>query len=109
MTTRTNRTTRMLVLAAGTALASTSLAGCATKSAPRADLSANRAEVALAKGNTGDAIANAEAAVLADPRNAAYRTVLGAVYMNAGRFQAARTSFDDAMTLGDTSARTATG
>lgn len=109
MMTRTNRTARLLALAAGTALASTSLAGCATKSAPRADVSAGRADVALKKGKSGDAIANAEAAVLADPRNAAYRTMLGAAYMNAGRFLAAKTSFDDALTLGDTSPRTALG
>jgi Flp pilus assembly protein TadD len=109
MITRTNRTARMLALAAGTALASTSLAGCATKSAPRADFSASRAEVALKKGRTGDAIANAEAAVLADPRNAAYRTMLGAAYMDSGRFLSAKTSFNDAMTLGDTTPRTALG
>jgi Flp pilus assembly protein TadD len=109
MMTRTNRTSRMLALAAGTALASVTLSGCATKAAPRADFSAGRAEAALAKGNTGEAIDNAEAAVLADPRNAAYRTMLGAAYMEAGRFLAARTSFDDAMKLGDVSPRTALG
>ena len=104
-----SRSTRMLTLAAGTALASLSLAGCATKAAPRADLSASQAEVALKKGKTTAAIAHAEAAVLADPRNAAYRTVLGAAYMEAGRFQSARQSFDDALELGDESARTALG
>lgn len=109
MTTRTNRTARMLALAAGTALASASLAGCATKAAPRADLSASRAEAALTKGRSGDAIANAEAAVLADPRNAAYRTMLGAAYTDAGRFLAAQTSFTDAMSLGDNSARSVLG
>ena len=109
MMTRTNRTSRMLALAAGTALASVTLAGCATKAAPRADFSAGRAEAALAKGDTSAAIHNAEAAVLADPRNANYRTTLGAAYMEAGRFLAARTSFDDAMKLGDTSPRTALG
>ncbi len=109
MITRTNRTSRMLALAAGTALASVSLSGCATNAAPRADLSAGRAEAALAKGNADEAIHNAEAAVLADLHNATYRTMLGAAYMEAGRFLAARTSFDDAMKLGDVSARTALG
>lgn len=107
--TRTNRTHRMLTLAAGTALASVALGGCATKSAPRADFSAGRAEVALQKGKVSDAIAHAEAAVLAEPRNAAYRSMLGAAYLDAGRFVSAMTSFDDAMTLGDESARTALG
>jgi len=100
---------RMLTLAAGTALASMALTGCATKSAPRADFSAGRAEVALNKGKVSDAIAHAEAAVLAEPRNAAYRSMLGAAYLESGRFLSAQTSFDDAMTLGDESARTALG
>ena len=104
-----SRSTRMLTLAAGTALASLALAGCTTKAAPRAELSASNAQVALKKGKVTDAIAQAEAAVLADPRNAAYRTLLGAAYMEAGRFQSARTSFDDALDLGDESARTALG
>jgi Flp pilus assembly protein TadD len=106
---RSARTTRMLTLAAGTALASAMLGGCATQAAPRAEISANRADVALKKGKATAAIAHAEAAVLADPRNAAYRTMLGAAYMEAGRFLSARTSFDDAMALGDESARTALG
>ena len=109
MTTRTNRTARMLTLAAGTALATIGLTGCTTKAAPRADLSASKAQVALANGKTSAAISAAEAAVLADPRNPAYRTMLGAAYMDAGRFLAARTSFDDAMTLGDETPRTALG
>ncbi|MCP5397457.1 MAG: SPOR domain-containing protein [Sphingomonadaceae bacterium] len=88
------------------ALATTALAGCASK-APRADLAAGKAQTALAKGNVDRAIENAEAAVMADPRNAAYRAVLGAAYMEAGRFQSAATSFDDAMSLGDSSPRTA--
>lgn len=105
----TNRSTRMLTLAAGTAIASLAVSGCATKSAPRADFSAGRSEVALQKGKVSEAIAHAEAAVLAEPRNAAYRAMLGAAYMESGRFLSARTSFDDALTLGDDSARTALG
>ncbi|WP_095012924.1 SPOR domain-containing protein [Tsuneonella mangrovi] len=104
---RTTRNTRMLALVAGTALATIALGGCATQAAPRADLSANRAEVALQKGNAAKAVDHAEAAVLADPRNAQYRAMLGAAYMDAGRFDSAETSFDDAMKLGDNSARTA--
>ncbi len=106
---RSARTNRMLTLAAGTALASAMLGGCATQSGPLAEVSANRAEVAMKKGKVSDAIAHAEAAVMADPRNAAYRATLGAAYMEAGRFLSARTSFDDAMTLGDESPRTALG
>ncbi|ANY20943.1 Sporulation related domain protein [Tsuneonella dongtanensis] len=106
---RSARNTRILTLAAGTALASAMLGGCATQAAPRAEVSAGRADVALKKGKVSTAIAHAEAAVLADPRNAAYRAMLGAAYMEAGRFLSARTSFDDAMALGDETPRTALG
>ncbi|MFN6934593.1 MAG: SPOR domain-containing protein [Tsuneonella sp.] len=106
---RSAKNTRILTLAAGTALASAMLAGCTTQAAPRAEVSAGRADVALKKGKFDSAIEHAEAAVLADPRNPAYRTMLGAAYLEAGRFLSARTSFDDAMALGDESAKTALG
>lgn len=98
---------RAIMLAVTTALASTALAGCATHAAPRAEYSASKAQTAMAKGKASKAVSHAEAAVLADPRNPAYRAMLGASYMEAGRFQSAATSFQDAMTLGDESARTA--
>jgi len=104
---RTNRTSRTMALVAGTALASMALAGCTTKAAPRADLSASQAELALKKGKADKAIEHAEAAVLADGRNPAYRATLGSAYLEAGRFTSAMISFDDAMKLGDTSPRTA--
>ena len=97
----------MVALALTTALATTALGGCTTKAAPQADLSAGKAQTALARGDADTALSHAEAAVLADPRNAAYRAMLGATYMEAGRFQSAATSFGDAMTLGDESPRTA--
>lgn len=98
---------RIAGLVLTSALATSLAAGCTAKSAPRADLSANRAEAALAKGKSDEAIANAEAAVLADPRNAAYRTMLGSSYLDAGRFASAIASYNDAMSLGDQSPRTA--
>ncbi len=98
---------RAIMLAVTTALATTTLAGCASQAAPRADFSAQKAQSALVKGKTSKAIAHAEESVLAEPRNAGYRAMLGAVYMEAGRFQSAATSFKDAMTLGDDSSRTA--
>ena len=70
-------------------------------------MSAGKAQTALAKGKTDQALSHAEAAVLAEPRNASYRAMLGATYMEAGRFQSAATSFGDAMALGDDSPRTA--
>ncbi len=107
MMTQTAPNAKFVALAVTTALASTALSGCATTAAPRADLSASKAQTALAKGDTGKAVSLAENAVLADPQNASYRAMLGATYMEDGRFQSAATSFSDAMTLGDTSARTA--
>lgn len=96
-----------LGLVATTALAAGLLTGCATHPAPRADLSASRAEAALAKGKPESAIDHAEAAVLAEPRNASYRAMLGSAYLDAGRFASAEATFNDAMKLGDNSTRTA--
>jgi Flp pilus assembly protein TadD len=102
--TATSKRTRAL---AASALAAGLLTGCATHPAPRAYLSASRAETALAKGKAQDAVEHAEAAVLAEPRNAAYRAMLGTAYLDAGRFASAETTFNDAMKLGDNSTRTA--
>ena len=98
---------RAITLAVTTALATTVLGGCASQATPRADFSAKKAQSALVKGKTSKAVTHAEASVQAEPRNAAYRAMLGATYMEAGRFKSAATSFKDAMTLGDNSARTA--
>jgi Flp pilus assembly protein TadD len=97
---------RMIGLAVSTAMAASLLNGCVTQPAPRADLSASRAETALAKGKTESAIEHAEAATLAEPRNAAYRVTLGTAYLDAGRFASAATTFDDAIKLGASSPRT---
>ena len=98
---------RVFGLAVTTAMSAALLTGCSTASAPPAALSASKAEAALARGKAAQGIAHAEAAVLAEPRNAAYRATLGKAYLDAGRFASAATSFDDAMHLGDNSPRTA--
>jgi Flp pilus assembly protein TadD len=103
----TATTKRALGLALTTALAGTMLTGCATSAAPPASVSASKAEQALQGGKASKAIAHAEAAVLADPRNPAYRSMLASAYLDAGRFASAATSFDDAILLGDDSPRTA--
>ena len=90
-----------------TAMAAALLTGCAAGSAEPAALSASKAEAALAAGKQSAAIRHAEAAVLAEPHNAAYRATLGSAYLDAGRFAAAATSFNDAMKLGDNSPRNA--
>ena len=104
---RTATNKRMLALAATTAMAAGLLNGCAAQPAPRADLSASRAEASLAKGKPQAAVEHAEAAVLAEPRNVSYRVMLGSAYLDAGRFASAESTFNDAMKLGDNSARTA--
>lgn len=104
--TKTGFTSPRLALAVTTALASLALAGCATSAAPRGDVSFNSAKTALAKGQTEKAIVHAEAAVLADPRNPGFRALLGAAYLEAGRFQSAATSFGDALDLGNEDPRT---
>jgi Flp pilus assembly protein TadD/cell division protein FtsN len=93
-------------LAISTALAAGVLTGCTTGGA-HPDKYASSAQTALAKGTTTAAIDNAEKAVLADPRNAAYRVLLGNAYLKAGRFESARQAYDESMELGEDSSRTA--
>jgi Flp pilus assembly protein TadD len=89
-----------------TALAAGLLSGCAAGGPNHAKFAAN-AQTALGKGSPEKAIALAEQAVLAAPRNAAYRTLLGSAYLRAGRFEAARQAFDESMQLGEDSGKAA--
>lgn len=107
MTRNANHRRRIAGLALTTALASVTLAGCASNGGVRADVAASRAEAAIDNGKAEKAVSAAERAVLAAPRNAAYRATLGSAYLSAGRFSSAATSFNDAMSLGDNSTRTA--
>lgn len=103
---KTAHNTPKIALALSTALVSVALAGCTTSAAPPASASLAKAQAAIEKGKASKAVEHAEAAVLADPRNASNRALLGAAYLEAGRFQAAATSFGDALALGDTDNRT---
>jgi Flp pilus assembly protein TadD len=103
---KTGTTTPRLALAVTTAIAGLAMAGCMTSAAPRADVSFGSAQTALAKGQVDKAIMHAEAAVLAEPRNPGFRALLGAAYLEAGRFESAATSFGDALDLGDENPRT---
>lgn len=98
---------RVIGLAVTGALAGVLLSGCVNNAAPAATLSATKAEQALASGKHDKAITHAEAAVLAEPHNAAYRSMLASAYLDAGRFASAETTFNDAILLGDNSARNA--
>jgi Flp pilus assembly protein TadD len=95
-----------LAIAITTAIAGLTLAGMAANAAPGAQVSFSKAQTALSKGQVNKAITYAEAAVTADPRNPGYRALLGAAYLEAGRFQSAATSFGDALDLGDENPRT---
>lgn len=92
---------------AGAVLAIGLLAGCAAQGMTVRGNSAEAARLALKKGNGEKAVTNAEAAVAASPRDVALRVLLAQSYFKSGRFQSAATTFDDAMKLGDNSARTA--
>jgi len=81
------------------------------KNAPKIGLFVSTALASLvlascAAGKGERAVNHAEAAVLADPRNASYRSVLGAAYLEQGRFVSAATAFGEAMELGDNDPRT---
>ncbi len=100
------RNKRLVQFAVTTALATTALTGCTGKVAPTHAYSAEHAAAALAKGKASKAVQHAEAAVLASPRDASTRTLLGNAYLEDGRFVSANTTFADAIALGDTAPRT---
>ncbi|WP_309622236.1 tetratricopeptide repeat protein [Novosphingobium sp.] len=108
-TNRINRSVLPLGLAGAIALAMVAGMGVSNsavaKSSP--DKTAAAAQKALAKGDVEKAIALAEAVVAANPRDASYRALLGQAYLKAGRFDSAAATFNDAMKLGDNSAKTA--
>lgn len=109
--TRTNR--RILSLGLAGAIAALAIAGAGMSVTATArqsvDQSAKGAQAALAKGQVEKAVQLAEALVAANPREPSYRALLGQAYLKAGRFNSAVTTFNDAMKLGDNSARTALG
>lgn len=88
-----------------TAVATLALAGCAA-SAPPSEVSFAKAQAELERGKVDNAITHAEAAVLAEPRNSGYRALLGAAYLEAGRFESAATAFGEAIDLGNNDTRT---
>lgn len=90
-----------LAMAAGAGFSSGAVAKSST------DKAAAEAQKALSKGNVEKAIGLAEALVAANPKTASYRALLGQAYLRAGRFESAATTFNDAMKLGDNSAKTA--
>ena len=93
------------------ALAGVLLAGAAYAGNPEKDAArhAERAQTALAKGQTDKAVAYAEEAVEAKPGDAGLRAMLGQAYLRAGRFESAALTLAEARQLGDSDPRTALG
>lgn len=83
----------------------TLLSGCSGELSPRP--TGPRAPLADAAARHHQAVATAEAAVLAAPTSPAARAQLGDAYLSAGRFRAAAEVLADAVALGDTRAPTA--
>ena len=107
MSTSNTRRSRLIGLAITTALASTSLTGCAVFKPDDPKLSADaptERSVAQPSKQASKAIDRSEHAVLASPRDVNARIALGATYLEAGRFHSAEQSFADAMELGADSA-----
>ncbi len=99
----------LLLVTGGCAQSGSSSVGAATESGPNikdAAKSAKKSNQLLGKGDLAGAIDFAERAVAAAPQDAGYRAQLGHGYLADGRFLSAEQAFRDAMTLGDTSART---
>ena len=103
----TQKRNPIIGLGVTTAMTAIMLSGCASNPAPQANVSAAQAQQAIANGEQNLAVQAAEAAVTADPRNSSHRMTLGNAYLNAGRFASAATSYEDAMALGNNSARAA--
>jgi tetratricopeptide (TPR) repeat protein len=89
-------------------IAATMLSGCggAGGHVSSASDGATRAE---SNGSVERGVKRAEASVAKSPRDGALRATLGHAYLKSGRFASAAASFNDAMQLGDNSARTALG
>lgn len=88
-----------------TALAAALVAGCASAGPMAMKSSASAPSTKIMHGASKD-VAKAEAFVVKQPQDAAARISLANAYLNAGRFESAVTTFEDARQLGDTSSRT---
>lgn len=87
------------------ALAAALVAGCAQPAGHVASTESARA--AKSQEALDSAVAKAEQVVAKSPADAVARAELAHLYLRAGRFESAATTFEDAIQLGDTGARTA--
>ncbi|WP_293883858.1 SPOR domain-containing protein [Sphingomonas sp.] len=106
------KTTAIIKLAASTLMIGATMVGCSpstrtshlasasdTKSGKMASKAAYAATKALTARDFQAAVGYAEAAVLALPRDAGYRMLLGQAYLGAGRFASAETAFSETLML----------
>jgi Flp pilus assembly protein TadD len=84
--------------AVGSRAASAS-ASKAQKGEAAAAAAATRARDAAQKGDTDGAIVSAEQSVALSPRDVGYRMLLADLYLKAGRFNSAETTFEDVLAL----------
>lgn len=81
-------------------------ASCSGTGLGRPQNLSDKVERSLEKGDTAQALASAEAAVAVAPRNPQYRQVLAEAYLADGRFVSAAQSYQDALDLGERTAKT---
>lgn len=108
--TATRKASGALRFAVSGALAGVLMAGCAgSGNALRHAQAAPQAPARPSQEKADRAVSQAETAVKSSPRDASLRLALAQLYLKAGRFESAATTFEDAMELGDESGRAALG
>ena len=106
--TRTRQNHKALRFAVSSAIAAALVSGCAGSShLARAGNYASQANGSHSAKGIDRAVAKAEEAVGRTPFDAGARVQLADTYLRAGRFESAAATYNDAIALGDTSARTA--
>jgi len=105
---RTIRPIRTAGLMACSAMVAVLLAGCSGQTGVASTGSAAVSAADLDQ-NVEKSVALAERAVAKSPQNAGARAQLAQAYLAVGRFASAATTFEDAISLGDSDARNALG
>ncbi|WP_395390803.1 tetratricopeptide repeat protein [Novosphingobium sp. BL-8A] len=106
----TSRTRASYVRTGGLALGAAMAAALLVSCAGHTSVASSGAAAVAATGEQNDvAVARAEQRVAKSSRDVRARTALAQAYLSAGRFDSAATTFEDAISLGDTDPHTALG
>lgn len=105
--TRTSKSPANRGLAFSSAIALALLAGCAGTGELAKAISFSAPAEARSGSKADKGIAKAEKLVVKQPRDVAARAALANLYLQAGRFDSAASTFSDAISLGDKTPRTA--